>query len=94
VPPATSHLSAPRRKICIFQKKCMGLLDWSLNIAISRTEFICINNVAECVVMSCERTRMILNLKVWSTNSIPTIYLIVVLMEAFGLKGTCYVVWF
>jgi len=72
----------------------MELLDWSLNIAISRTEFICINNVAECVVMCCERTGMVLNLKVWSNISIPTMYLIVVLMEALGLKGTCYVVWF
>jgi hypothetical protein len=89
VPPATSHLSAPRRKICIFQKKCMELLDWSLNIAISRTEFICINNVAECVVMSCERTGMSLNWKVWSTISIPTVDLIIVLMEALGLKVTC-----
>jgi hypothetical protein len=93
VPPATSHLSAPRRKICIFQKKCMELLDWSLNIAVLRAEVICINLVAECVVTSCERTRVSFNWKVWSSISIPTIDLIVVLMEPLGLKVTCYVVW-
>ena len=68
----------------------MELLDWSLNIAISRTEFICINNFAECVVISRERTGMVLNLKVWSTNSISTIYIIVLLMKALGLEGTGY----
>jgi len=31
------------------------------------------------------------NWRVWSTSSIPTIDLIVVLMEALGLKVTCHV---
>ena len=93
VPPATGHLSAPLRKIRIFQNKCMEPLDWSLNIAVLRAEVICINNVAECVVMSCERTGMAFNWKVWSSISIPTIDLIVVLMEPLDLKVTCYVVW-
>jgi hypothetical protein len=59
--PATSHLSALRRKMCIFQKKCMELPEWSLNIAVLRAEVICINPVAECVVMSCERTGISFN---------------------------------
>ena len=80
-------------KYVSFRKKCVELLDWSLNIAVSRTEFICINNVAECVVMGCERTGMASNWKVWSTVSTPTIYLIVVPMEALGLELICCVVW-
>jgi hypothetical protein len=61
VPPARIHLSALRLKIRIFQKKYMELPDWSFNTTISRTVVICINNVAECVVMSCERTEVTSN---------------------------------